>query len=122
MIGYVMLGTNQLAEACSFYDALMSELGYARVLEGDAFVTWGESLLEPCLSVTVPHDGQSASAGNGNMLALRMETTAQVDSLYAKALSLGAADAGPPGPRGSGFYAGYFRDLDGNKLNAFAMS
>jgi hypothetical protein len=26
-----------------------------------------------------------------------------------------------PGPRGDGFYAGYFRDLDGNKLNALFM-
>ena len=46
----------------------------------------------------------------------------QVDALYQKAISLGAADEGRPGPRGdAGFYAGYFRDLDGNKLNAFCM-
>jgi predicted lactoylglutathione lyase len=45
----------------------------------------------------------------------------QVDAVYAKALELGAKDEGAPGPRGDGFYAGYFRDLDGNKLNAFFM-
>ena len=33
----------------------------------------------------------------------------------------GGTDEGPPGPRGEGFYAGYFRDPDGNKLNAFVM-
>ena len=31
-------------------------------------------------------------------------------------------DEGAPGPRGDQFYAGYFRDLDGNKLNAFCMT
>ena len=31
------------------------------------------------------------------------------------------ADEGAPGVRGGGFYVGYFRDLDGNKLNAFCM-
>jgi hypothetical protein len=36
-----------------------------------------------------------------------------------RALQLGATDAGPAGPRGEGFYAGYFRDLDGNKRNVF---
>ncbi len=41
--------------------------------------------------------------------------------LHAKALELGGTDEGAPGPSGDGFYAAYFRDLDGNKLNAFCM-
>jgi predicted lactoylglutathione lyase len=57
------------------------------------------------------------------MVALAMQSTDQVDALHAKALELGGADEGAPGPRGdSGFYAAYFRDLDGNKLNAFYMT
>jgi len=36
-------------------------------------------------------------------------------------MELGGADEGPPGLRMDGFYAGYFRDLDGNKLNVFCM-
>jgi len=37
-------------------------------------------------------------------------------------MELGAKDEGAPEPRGSdNFYAGYFRDPDGNKLNAFFM-
>ena len=31
----------------------------------------------------------------------------------------GDADESPAGPRGEGFYAGYFRDLDGNKLDVY---
>jgi len=45
----------------------------------------------------------------------------KVDQVYKKAMELGAKDEGPAGPRGEGFYAGYFRDPDGNKLNAFCM-
>ena len=57
------------------------------------------------------------------MVALAMDSTEKVDSFHAKALELGAADEGAPGSRGDGgFYAGYFRDLDGNKLNAFCMT
>jgi predicted lactoylglutathione lyase len=48
-----------------------------------------------------------------------VDTTAKVDALHRKALQLGGSNEGAPGPRGEGFYAGYFRDLDGNKLNFF---
>ena len=55
------------------------------------------------------------------MVALVLDSQEKVNALYKKAIELGASDEGPPGPRGQGFYAGYFRDLDGNKLNAFCM-
>jgi predicted lactoylglutathione lyase len=60
--------------------------------------------------------------GNGVMVAFVVPTPADVDRFYAKAMALGAQDEGPAGPRGTGFYAGYFRDLDGNKLNVFCMT
>ena len=40
---------------------------------------------------------------------------------YDELLAVIGADEGAPGPRAGNFYAGYFRDLDGNKLNAFCM-
>jgi predicted lactoylglutathione lyase len=55
------------------------------------------------------------------MVALAAGSRTQVDAIYRKAIELGATDEGAPGPRGDNFYAGYFRDLDGNKLNAFFM-
>jgi predicted lactoylglutathione lyase len=73
------------------------------------------------LSVTKPHNGEPATVGNGVMVALAMNSPEKVDAIHAKALELGATDEGAPGPRGEQFYAGYFRDLDGNKLNAFCM-
>jgi predicted lactoylglutathione lyase len=119
MVGYVMLGTNDLERAARFYDALLAEVGAARFMDEDRFVVWGTAPDQPMLSVTVPHDDKPATVGNGVMVALAADTRAQVDALYAKAISLGATDEGAPGDRGEGFYAGYFRDPDGNKLNAY---
>ena len=56
------------------------------------------------------------------MVALVVDSNDKVDRIYAKALELGATDEGPAGPRGDTFYAGYFRDLDGNKLNVFCFN
>jgi len=123
MIGYVTLGTNDLERATGFYDELLSLIGAGRFMEEDTFVAWAVSPGQPGLSVTKPYDGNEATVGNGVMVALMVETTDHVDALHAKALELGGTDEGAPGPRGdSGFYAAYFRDLDGNKLNAFCMS
>ena len=123
MIGYVTLGTNDLERAVGFYDELLSLIGAGRFMEEDTFVAWAVSPGQPGLSVTKPYDGNEATVGNGVMVALMVETTDHVDALHAKALELGGTDEGAPGPRGdSGFYAAYFRDLDGNKLNAFCRS
>jgi predicted lactoylglutathione lyase len=121
MIGYVMLGTNDLDRAARFYDELLSEVGAKRFMDEDTFIAWATAPDAPALSVTKPADGNAATVGNGVMVALVMESREKVDALHRKALELGATDEGAPGPRGEGFYAGYFRDLDGNKLNAFYM-
>ena len=81
---------------------------------------WGAGKNGPVLMVTLPYDENSATVGNGVMVALAAKNREIVDAVYKKAVELGATDEGPPGPRGtSGFYAGYFRDLDSNKLNVF---
>ena len=75
------------------------------------------------MAATKPYDGKTATAGNGTMVALQAKDKAQVDRLYKIALANGGTDEGAPGPRGDeGFYAAYFRDPDGNKLNAFTMT
>jgi len=121
MIGYVTLGTNDMARAAAFYDELLAILGAKRIMESERFIVWSVSPKHPALSVMKPYDGNPAIVGNGVMVALAVETKEQVDALYSKAIALGAADEGAAGPRGSGFYAGYFRDMDGNKLNVFCM-
>ncbi len=121
MIGYVTLGTNDFARAAAFYDAIAAEMGVGRMMEGENYVAWGVPGGAAGVAVMKPFDGNPASVGNGVMVALEAKDAAQVDRLHALALANGGTCEGPPGPRGGGFYAAYFRDLDGNKLNAFTM-
>ncbi len=122
MIGYVTFGTNDIDRAAEFYDALLQEIGASRFMEAEAFIAWAVAPDQPALSVTKPFDGKAASVGNGVMVALVVDSHEKVDALHQKAMDLGGKDEGAPGPRGdSGFYAAYFRDLDGNNLNAFCM-
>lgn len=118
MLGYVTLGTNDLAKAAAFYDGLAKELGASRTMEMEKFIAWGAPN-SAMVFLIKPHNGAAASVGNGVMAALHAKDHAQVDRVYKIALSLGGTDEGPPGDRGGGFYAAYFRDPDGNKLNAF---
>lgn len=122
MIGYVTLGTNRFDEAAKFYDELFATIGAGRLLESDRFIAWGTGMTSPAVSIAKPYDGNPATVGNGVMVALAMDSPDKVDALHAKALELGGTDEGAPGPRGDQFYAAYFRDLDGNKLNAFCMT
>jgi catechol 2,3-dioxygenase-like lactoylglutathione lyase family enzyme len=121
MIGYATLGTNDLPRAAAFYDALLGSIGATRFMESERFVAWTVSPTSPGLGVALPFDGKPATVGNGCMVALIVDSREKVDALHRKALELGGSDEGAPGARGEGFYAGYFRDLDGNKLNAFCM-
>jgi predicted lactoylglutathione lyase len=121
MIGYVTLGTNDFQRAAKFYDALLATIGAKRAMEMETFIAWGTSPTAPMLSIIKPYDKKAATVGNGVMVALVVDSKAKVDTVYKKAIELGAKDEGPAGPRGDTFYAGYFRDLDGNKLNVFCM-
>ena len=121
MIGYVTLGTNNFEEAAKFYDELFATIGANRVMEGDSFIAWGISPTTPAVSIIKPFDGNRATVGNGTMVALVMDSPERVQAVHAKALELGGANEGDPGQRFGAFYAAYFRDLDGNKLNAFCM-
>ncbi|GGC70620.1 VOC family protein [Undibacterium terreum] len=119
MIGYVTFGTNDFDRAAKFYDELLAVIGAKRYMESDKFIAWAVSPTQPSLGIIKPYNGKDACLGNGTMVALVMDSKEKVDAVYKKAIELGAKDEGPAGPRGGGFYAGYFRDLDGNKLNAF---
>lgn len=122
MIGYVTLGTNDLSRAAVFYDAVCGELGVGRMMEFDGFIAWGAPGGGCGIGLTRPADGGAASVGNGVMVALEAKDRDQIERVYATALAHGGTCEGPPGPRGDGgFFAAYFRDLDGNKLNAFIM-
>ncbi len=122
MIGYVTLGTRDLARGAKFYDAIAAELGTGRMMDFDTFIAWGTPGGGAGIGLTKPFDGQEASVGNGVMVALEAKDEDQVRRIYDIALAHGGTCEGPPGPRGDTFYAAYFRDPDGNKLNAFLMT
>lgn len=121
MIVYAIVGTNDLPRAGSFYDALFAPLGYRRLVDSDSKIAWGIDTGQPMFFVSKPFDGQAATVGNGSMIALAMKDASTVDATHARALTLGGTDEGQAGPRGPAFYCGYFRDLDGNKLNLFCQ-
>jgi len=126
MIGYITLGTNDLARAVAYYDSLFESIGIGRFMEEENhFVAWAPAPDAPGFSVTTPYNKEEATVGNGVMIALVVDSPEKVSALYKKALELGGTDEGKPGFRpedtDKGFYCAYFRDLDGNKLNVFCM-
>lgn len=121
MIGYVTIGTNDLARGATFYDAIARELGVGRMMENEQFVAWGVPGGAAGIGLTRPFDGHAATVGNGTMVALAAADRGQVDRIHAIALAAGGTDEGAPGQRFPGFYAAYFRDLDGNKLNVHVI-
>jgi len=123
MIGYITLGTNNLERAAKFYDALLAELGAKRTMTDKRMLGWGRRSVETMFSVIAPFDENEATPGNGAMTALLVGSGEAVEKIYQKALELGATDEGAPHDRNSsmGFYGGYFRDLDGNKLVVYCL-
>ena len=121
MFLYITLGTNNLAAAKRFYDAVMPTLGLA-LREDDADeVGYGPPAPDRIqFWVTKPYNGQPATTANGAMPAFAAPTRAAVDAFHAAGLAFGGTDEGAPGlrPYGANFYACYLRDLDGHKLSA----
>jgi catechol 2,3-dioxygenase-like lactoylglutathione lyase family enzyme len=121
MLGYATIGSNDLPKAKAFYTALLAEMGAKVLMDVGRAAFFGIDMGKPMLGICTPYNQEPAQPGNGNMVALPGGSRAGVDKLYAKAISLGATDEGAPGERMPGFYGGYFRDLDGNKLAFFHM-
>lgn len=122
MIGYMMVGTNDLPRAKAFYDPLMAHMGLSPCFADAQVVSWGDAEDDtvPRLFACTPFDGAPATVGNGTMVAFRLPRAADVDALYDLALSGGGVSEGAPGFRpeayGDRFYVAYARDPDGNKL------
>jgi catechol 2,3-dioxygenase-like lactoylglutathione lyase family enzyme len=122
MIVNVCFGTTDLARGAKFYGAIAAELGLERYMDTGKAIGWRNPAVGIGLAITLPFNGEPATVGNGVMATIAAANRDQVDKVYALALANGGRDEGPPGVRANGFYAAYFRDPDGNKLNAVAMS
>lgn len=122
MLGYVTIGSNQVAKAKAFYDAVLAPLDIQCFCSSDqaaGYAVGGDANAKQSIWVVTPFNKLTATAGNGSMVALDASTRAQVDAVHAAALSAGGTDEGLPGLRGDygpDFYAAYFRDPEGNKF------
>jgi len=128
MIGYAMLGTNDVEASSKFYDRLFAVIGVKRLMEFRTGPAYGVALDQPMLAICTPDDGAQAFAGNGTMIALTVPDKQDVDRLHAMALKLGGKEVIAPGyidpenPENRVFYGARFLDLDGNKLSVFCRS
>ena len=120
VIGFVMVGTNDLEKSSKFYDSILVHLGMKRVTITERYIGYGHSSEDGGVKfyITKPYNKENATSGNGTMVALSAETKEAVDKFHKTALENGATDEGAPGPRSDGNYYGYVRDHDGNKITA----
>ena len=122
MLGYVTIGTADMAKATAFYDALLAEIGAKQLFGQDRIKFYGTGPGAPMLAVCIPYDQGAQAPGNGVMVAIPASGPEAIQKLYDKAMALGATDEGAPGERIPGmFYGAYVRDLDGNKLCFYEM-
>lgn len=117
-VGYICLGANDFERATGFYDALLGEMGGKRLMPTPHGLMY-RLASGAMIMITRPYNEQPATHGNGAMLAIAVDSKEDVARIHAKALELGGACEGEPGPRGAFGEFAYFRDLDGNKLAVF---
>jgi catechol 2,3-dioxygenase-like lactoylglutathione lyase family enzyme len=124
MIGYVTIGSNDIARSVAFFDAAFEPLGYKQTFNEGGWAGYGPGGKKEGLEIYIatPENGKAATLGNGSMLAFKAPSRAAVDAFHAAALANGGADEGAPGVRGQydpPFYGAYARDPEGNKFVAY---
>ncbi len=121
MFSHVTVGTNDMARAEKFYDAVMAALGHAVLFKAPPNALAYGTMTGEKLFVLRPFDQKEARAGNGVHAAFKVDERARVDAFHAAALANGGTCEGAPGPRPHyhpNYYGAYVRDPDGNKIQA----
>jgi hypothetical protein len=117
MFRYITIGVTHLKKLEAFYNQLLAPLGAKTLIKIDRIIFIGKKMGEPMLSICIPHNEEIQNCGNGNMLAIAPGSKELCDSMYHKAIALGASCDGEPGQRiPDVFYGAYFRDFDNNKI------
>jgi len=126
MIGYVMVGTNNLNDAINFYDKVLEVIGLDRneTIEDDYAAYGAKGTKDIEFYVTKPFNKKDATFGNGTQITFLTSSRSNVDKFHEVGLKAGGTSEGSGGerPEGSGVYYSYLRDLDGNKICAFTNS
>ena len=123
MIGYVMVGTNNLEKAITFYDEILQVINLRRKDTDEFCAGYTQNDSDGTIEfyVTKPANGKTATFGNGTQVSFNVSSRAMVDKFHEIGLKAGGSSEGSGGerPEGSGVYYSYVRDLDGNKICAF---
>ena len=121
MIGFVMVGTNNLDKAINFYDNLLNTIELQRVVTNEKYAGYASKNKtdEVEFYVTNPVNQEKANFGNGTQISFLVKSKDLVNNFYNTGLKLGGKDEGAPGIRSGDYYC-YVRDLDGNKICAFS--
>ena len=121
MIGFVMVGTNNLDKAIIFYDTLLNTIKLKRVVTNEKYAGYAleNKPDEVEFYVTNPVNKEKATFGNGTQISFLVNSKDLVNNFYNTGIKLGGKDEGAPGIRSGDYYC-YFRDLDRNKVCAFA--
>ena len=121
MIGFVMIGTNDLSKATKFYDILLEVINLKRVITNDKYIGYSSKEKPEDIEfyVTNPVNKEKATYGNGTQISFVLKSKETVDKFYELGIELGGKDEGAPGIRSGDYYC-YIRDFDGNKICSFA--
>ena len=121
MIGFVMIGTNNLNKAISFYDILLETINLNRTVTNEKYAGYSSKDRPENIEfyVTNPANKEKATYGNGTQISFLVNSKDTVDKFYNLGIKLGGKNEGAPGIRSGDYYC-YLRDLDENKVCAFA--
>jgi catechol 2,3-dioxygenase-like lactoylglutathione lyase family enzyme len=120
MLDHVSIGVADVARAKTFYDAVLSPLGYRCLSESPGSLGYGADVVQFWVNAAarpVPADMDS-----GLHFCFAAPTPASVDAFHAAALAAGGKNNGRPGLRadyGPGYYAAFAIDPDGYRLEAY---
>jgi len=120
MFSHIFVGSNDLARAKSFYDALFASFGgpegkLDEVKHRVAYFHKGAAYI-----IAQPLNGEPASVANGGTIGFGLASAEEVDAWHAAGVAAGGTSIeDAPGLRAAaGLYLAYLRDPDGNKLCA----
>ncbi len=122
MIDHVSIGVRDLAASARFYERVLAPLGFTRLVDTPARVAFGKNYPEIWLNHRAAMS--EVAADTGAHLCLRARTPEAVDAFHAAALANGGTDDGKPGLRQAtmvAYYAAFFRDPDGNRIEAMTV-